>query len=334
MKLNFKYKSQFLALAFALFIGFQFDANAQTITQSTNPNLVTFGTTVMCSAPGIPNSTDNAYLRRFELFTDHGISAPWIVNSVDIGFESITGTGPHTVTVNLYSIAAGAAFTFANMTPAGSTTIDIGPGGLNFAPLTINNVPIPGATPINTGDHLVVEVFLPTNSTAGFQIRHGSNTAGETKASFLAAAGCGAPDPVPVGTLGAFTVHLAMQVNGAAVAAGAGIPTTSQWGLILITLLLLSYGLIIIGRTQPALVGQNSGNVDFSTGKLFGRFPLEKSLFSKAMFLTIPLAIAGFVAAFFAYDAKEDVIRDIVGIMICAPVFAYLVHLFLLFRKK
>ena len=87
------------------------------ITQSADPVNVVTGS-VACTNGGI--SSDNHFLRRFFLNGDHGIIVQYNVTSVDFGIESVNvfvgTTAP--ITMSTYSIANGAAFTFANMGPA------------------------------------------------------------------------------------------------------------------------------------------------------------------------------------------------------------------------
>ena len=91
------------------------------ITQSNDPATVEAATGVACTDQ--VTIADNHFLRRFFLNADHGILVQYNVTSVDFGVESATGTNA-LVNMDLYSIANGAAFTFANMTQIGTTSLD------------------------------------------------------------------------------------------------------------------------------------------------------------------------------------------------------------------
>lgn len=119
-------------------------------------------------------------------------------------------------------------------------------------------------------------------------------------------------------------------VGAPGLAVPAGVPTTSEWGLILITLLMLSVGAVVLGKMQPALAGIPASSNSFSQNAV----PFSKSIFNKALLITLPVAVLCYVAAIFAHEARVDMIRDIIGITICAPVLAYLIHLFMMFGKK
>ena len=101
--------------------------DAPNITQSTDPVNVVAGS-VACVSGGI--SSDNQFLRRFFLNADHGIVVQYNVTSVDFGIEStnvyVGTTAP--ITMTTYSIASGAAFSFANMSQLGTVTNNIPDG--------------------------------------------------------------------------------------------------------------------------------------------------------------------------------------------------------------
>jgi hypothetical protein len=90
--------------------------------------------------------------------------------------------------------------------------------------LTILNVPITGTAP--AGSQLVVEVFTPDGDAAGNVFFIGSNNGGETGPSYLRAADCGVPNPVPTATIGAPGMNIVLNVNGCEQIVGGG-PTCS-----------------------------------------------------------------------------------------------------------
>jgi hypothetical protein len=107
-----------------------------------------------------------------------------------------------------------------------------------------------------------------------------------------------------------------------------GIPTVSEWGLFLMLLLLLSAGTILFGQRRALLAGANQG---FDAGA-FTRPPLAAGLFFKTL-----VAVAGFamVALLTTFALAGEVAAvDVTGTVLCVPVLAYLIHLWLAPRKE
>lgn len=172
------------------------------ITQSTDTATITPLNSVACPAD------DDAYLRRFDLDGDHGITGPINVTDVDFGVETSTGNGgPAGLTINLYSVANGDATTYANMTLVGTAPVSAMDG-----PTYIINAPVAGTVDGSTDD-LVVEIFAPdfTNATTFFV---GSNPNGQTGPTLLSSPGCGAAEPTDIASLGFPGMHMIMVVNG------------------------------------------------------------------------------------------------------------------------
>ncbi len=100
------------------------------------------------------------------------------------------------------------------------------------------------------------------------------------------------------------------------------IPTVTEWGLILMTLLLLTTGTVVFTRRRLAMAGLGGGATQ-TTQALF-----VAAVFVKVLAATLTLALAGFAVALYLYGELATV--DIVGALVCAPVFAYMVHLWIL----
>lgn len=182
--------------------------DAPNITQSVDPTTLVAGS-IACSGGGI--SADNHFLRRFFLNADHGIAVQYNVTSVDMGIESVNvyvgTTAP--ISVNTFSIANGAAFTFANMTALDSTTRNF-PDGTS---LVMENWVVSGSVVDPVATDLVVEMFYPDTVDA-YGIWPGSNSAGQTQPSYLASLGCGISEPSDIASIGFPDMHLVMTVNG------------------------------------------------------------------------------------------------------------------------
>ncbi|OQY47343.1 MAG: hypothetical protein B6242_05205 [Anaerolineaceae bacterium 4572_78] len=154
--------------------------------------------------------TDNSYFRVFDLEA-FDINGDFDVTSVEFGIESAASAGSQPVTVNLYTLDDPDNFVFANLTPIGSADVDI-----PDQTLSIVTVPVEGTAP--SGSILVVELFTPDGGTSNLFFA-GSNTAGQTDYSYIAAAECGIAEPATLESIG-FTMHLVMNVTGSASGGG------------------------------------------------------------------------------------------------------------------
>jgi len=102
-------------------------------------------------------------------------------------------------------------------------------------------------------------------------------------------------------------------------------PTLSEWGLILFSLLLLSFGMVFVYRRQSAMV---------LAGAMAEEKPatFDRSLYFKALGGVMLVAIAGMFAAYRYFGTLS--ITDTLGTLASACVVAYMVQLSLLMRKK
>lgn len=185
------------------------------ITQSDDCSIVP-NNSIACVLPDSGGvSRDNRYLRRFLLSSDHVLSDPYTVTSVDFGVQF---TEPDSdigspITVSTYRIPVGAALTFGNMTILESVTFQLS----DAADGTIVNAAVGGTVDPATHD-LVVEVRTPDFVADGagegrFWI--GSNDLGQSRPSYLAAPDCGLSQPTDLATIGFADMHMVMVVNGA-----------------------------------------------------------------------------------------------------------------------
>lgn len=152
---------------------------------------------------------DNAYLREFSL-TAFGISGAFNVTNVEFGVEMADGGSGSTqpIRVRLYrKTNPSGALTYANLTTIATVNVNIPDQSL-----TLYAVPIAGTAP--AGSVLVVEVFTPSGQSAGRAFFIGSNSAGQTGPSYLAAASCGAPQPTNLASIGFPNMHIVMNVTG------------------------------------------------------------------------------------------------------------------------
>ncbi len=179
------------------------------LTQSLDQTITPLNS-VACSAGGL--HTDNSYMRAFDLEAEFGITEDFDICEVQFGIE-VAMAGPNEggvqpVTVNLYTASPPPPpLLFANLTPIGSASFNV-PDQAE----TIFSAPVTGTAP--AGSTLVVEIFTPDGQTVGNQFFIGSNDLGETGPSYIAAAGCGLPEPLPTSDIGFGNVNYVLNVIG------------------------------------------------------------------------------------------------------------------------
>jgi hypothetical protein len=181
---------------------------SQTITQSVDPSTITSLNSVSCNAGGI--HTDNSYLRAFDL-DSFGLTSGFNVTEVEIGIETAasgSGTG-QPMTVNLYQWDGVSAFTFANLIPGlvGTATVNVPDQALSLF-----TIPVAGS--VAGGQYLVVEIFTPDGTAGNNSLFIGSNAAGQTGPSYLAAVDCGVAEPTNTAAIGFPGMHIVMSVTG------------------------------------------------------------------------------------------------------------------------
>lgn len=97
------------------------------------------------------------------------------------------------------------------------------------------------------------------------------------------------------------------------------IPTLSQWGLIIFTLLMLSVTMVFVYRRQNVLA--IAGNVDTQEKQSL----FDKSLYFKVLAIVLLFAVAGMAVAKLYYGTIS--ITDSLGTIASASIVAYMVHL-------
>ncbi|OIJ24756.1 peptidase S8 [Nocardioides luteus] len=132
---------------------------------------------------------------------DFGISGGFTPTSVSFAVQE-TANGNTPVTATLYTLPAGAAFTFANLTPIGSGTTTV---TSDFG--STYTVPVAASAEIAPDDILVVSV-------AGAAVYFGGNPAAETSPTYLASDACGTPEPTDAAALGFPDSNIILDVTG------------------------------------------------------------------------------------------------------------------------
>ena len=219
-----------------------------TITQSLDTATVTSGNSVSCNMGRL--HTNNSYMRRFDLDGDHGITGEFNITRVTIGVEIAESPGAvgQPLTVTLYTIPNGDALAFANLTQIGQSVFP------NFADtsLSLVNLAVTGTVSDPTTQDLVVEIFTPNGQAAGNAFFIGSNANGEIKPSYLAASDCSVPEPATTASIGFPDMHILMLVDGVE-ASAEPIPTLSEWGMILMGLILAASAYGVLRRQRNSM---------------------------------------------------------------------------------
>jgi hypothetical protein len=219
-----------------------------TITQSTDPDTLVAGTGVACS-DGV-FTTENSWLRLFDLDGDHGLAGTYTAESVDWGMETLTGDLP--MDVNIYCLDDGMPFLYSFMTMVGTGTTNATTGDLVFY-----NTAVSGACDSAT-QRMAVELFGDDCEILGTCTLYwiGANNLGQTGPTYIASASCGIVDPVDLAAIGFPNSHLVMKVNGADCCddggqddgGGGDVPATTSVGAVLLLLILLGSGAYFLRR--------------------------------------------------------------------------------------
>ncbi len=107
------------------------------------------------------------------------------------------------------------------------------------------------------------------------------------------------------------------------------IPTLSQWGLILLSLLTLTFVSVSVMSKQAALANTTmsvSNMMDLSS------YPFNADIFMRAAYLVAFLALLAATGTFAIYGYLAMV--DIIGTLVTAPIFAYFIHLLMLVNNN
>lgn len=167
------------------------------------------------------------------------------------------------------------------------------------------------------GDEVVIKISYPDNNPAGpsYRLGYGDDT-GET--TWIFAPGCGANSITPLDNLGfAIDLKLILSANAAQAAA---IPTMGEWGLILLSILMLTIGTVAIRQRKLAFAG--SQNEQFS----FRRLPLDRKLFARCLGI-VGLGLVTVFAVAISLFGYEMTTADVPGSLLAIPLAAYLLHL-------
>ena len=109
---------------------------------------------------------------------------------------------------------------------------------------------------------------------------------------------------------------------------GTAAPTLSQWGMFLFALIMLSFGLVFMYKSQARMAVAGSASVSMNNQTV----PFDKTVFQSALKTAMMLAILGFALIYMVWG--EVVPADFIGMALSIPAVAYLIHMVKLFGKK
>ena len=108
------------------------------------------------------------------------------------------------------------------------------------------------------------------------------------------------------------------------------IPTLSEWGMIILALLMFSAAAVFIRRRQPQLAG--AANLPIAAGHHAGRSIFDRALLFKSVLATVSLAALtlAVIAVFFGRPS----LVDIFGTLLSSVVVGFLIHILLLEKNR
>jgi len=272
-------------------------AAAQTVCTQSTDNLTIGNGGISCASPA-PNLfvAQNSYIRRYTFPGSCTIPSGQSITAVDFGVQLAqagpAGGGMQPANVRLYSIQTGTALTFGAMTLLRDEPII-----LVDQTMQIVNTPLTAPVAVPAGRDIVVEIFIPSGTAAQNRYFPGSNGAGQTAPSYLAAPTCGAPEPADLATLGAGfpNVHLIIDLvfssgpptlgtnyctannnstgtTGLMTATGSAMVASNNVMLNASRLSLNSFGFFLTSRTQGFVANPGGSSGNLCVGGAIGRF--------------------------------------------------------------
>jgi hypothetical protein len=176
--------------------------NAVTLSQNNATNLVAGNSAACGNANG---TSENSYYRVFDL-PAMGVTGQFTAQSVTFGIETATA---HNTEVKLYRLNG--TFTLANLTALYTQPAAV-PAVADGSPQSMT-VTLASPVVVPAGSKLVVEIHSP-NLQIGGDFYIGSNTAGETGASYIRAPVCSITEPQTMAQQGFPGVHIVLTVAG------------------------------------------------------------------------------------------------------------------------
>ena len=218
-----------------------------TITQSTDPDTLEDNTSVACQDVG--GTTENSWLRLFDLDDDHGWVDTFRVASIEWGIQRVIGSLD--LTVNVYCLDETLPFLYEFMVLKDAVVVPLADEVLTF-----HSTQIGGSCDSLTEDMAIDLHAEDCNIVGCTSCFIGTNALGQTAPTYIASASCGFPDPTDLTGQGYPNSHLVMKVNGVddlpdddgGSDDGGDVPATTSVGAVLLLLILLGSGAYFLRR--------------------------------------------------------------------------------------
>jgi hypothetical protein len=217
----------------------------QAITQSTAPDTVVAGTSVACIDAGV--TTENSWLRLFDLDGDHGLVGTFAVSSVTWATEEVVGALD--LTVNVYCLDESLPFLFQFMTLKDAVVVPVADEVYGWRETDI------GGSCDSATEDMAIELFAEDCNLAGCTMCYiGMNDLGQSGPSYIASTSCDVSEPTDLAGIGFPNAHLIMVVRGEDENPnddggcvdppddGGEVPSTTGVGAVLLLLVLLGSG--------------------------------------------------------------------------------------------
>jgi hypothetical protein len=107
------------------------------------------------------------------------------------------------------------------------------------------------------------------------------------------------------------------------------VPTLSEWGLIILSLLTLTLVMLFMGRRELAVAGAGRANAGLYS--LIQSAPFSRALYFKILSICLLAAIGGF-AVVDIFIGKNGLF-DVMGTVACSFILAYIIHLYMEFDR-
>lgn len=182
---------------------------------------ITAENSVTCNASGV--HAENYFMRVYD-HAEFGRPGAVQITHVEAGIEQATAAsgGTQPAEVRLYRLNG--TLSFANMTLLASKTVSVADGsafvvsGQFDAPVTVQ-----------PGEKVVATLYLPDADATGHSLFPGSNAAGQTAPSYIAASDCSITQPTDTAAIGFPEMQLVLNLRQQAAGGSCDNPTAVDW---------------------------------------------------------------------------------------------------------
>ncbi|MBN1768403.1 MAG: hypothetical protein JXR50_01015 [Prolixibacteraceae bacterium] len=169
-------------------------------------NVIMSANSVSCNAGNL--HADNSYFRIFDLANDFSITSNFLINRLEIGIETASGSsGSQPIVANFYTLDG--SFNWSNLTLLYTETFSVSDQTLSLFEMQLTEPVL-----VTSEKILVVEIFTPDGQSIGNSFFIGSNNSGESSPSYLSAGDCAISEPTTFTSIGFPGVNVVMNLYG------------------------------------------------------------------------------------------------------------------------